>query len=315
VASRDLRALYSAFEALARRGHGPALRWCLEHFENARPPLAGSAWAPEERAAWLALARLLVHDHPGLCDDDWFANVERVAARAGHEDVRALLEDAAARCADPARAMLAAARVLDDGTQQPGPRRARAQALVARILRDHPRAPAAADARALGWRLAHLAPGVVAPDFVTRDHAGNEIRSSDYRGQVLVVRLWGADLGRARPRLREELELARRLWDERFALVGVARGVRREALREHLEDEGVHWGVALEPPGAPGVGRAWRVDAPTTIVLDPQGVVRGVGVAGPELTRLVDELLADLRAATEARERALDTAPDTGGGS
>jgi hypothetical protein len=29
----------------------------------------------------------------------------------------------------------------------------------------------------------------------------------------------------------------------------------------------------------------------------------------------VDELLADLRAATEARERALDGAPDTGGGS
>ena len=35
-----------------------------------------------------------------------------------------------------------------------------------------------------------LAPGAVAPDFVCRDLAGNDVRLSDHRGKVVVIDFW-----------------------------------------------------------------------------------------------------------------------------
>lgn len=318
------RDLYGAFDALARRGHAGSALWCLEHFAAGRPPSAAATWTPEERAARLRLHDALARSAAHALGEDWFVLLEADGAKLGTERLVELLTEFSARRdvgALAARARLAAARILDDGTGTGSrigsdlarTRRARALALLTRILRDDPGSPLAGTARAHRWRLSNLAPGCSAPDFVTHDHAGNEIRLSDYGGQVVVVRLWGADEPAERTRLRAEERLARRLWDERFALIGVAHDWRRSALREYIEDEGVHWSVAFEPPSKVGAATTWRLAEPVTVLLDPHGVVRAVDLDGEALEREVERLLADLRASTMKRERALDASSSLSG--
>jgi len=152
--------------------------------------------------------------------------------------------------------------------------------------------------------LEHLAIGLVAPEFITHDAAGNEIRLSDFRGQVVVVRFWGMSHTGGALHLDSAARFERRNWDERFTWIGVNDDPDREAFVLATEEREFTWTQAWEGGAEHPARDAWRIERfPATYVLDELGVVRGVGLEGPALDRLVASLVDDLRRMTNNREK------------
>ena len=67
-----------------------------------------------------------------------------------------------------------------------------ARSIYQRVERRFAGTAAATAAKRAIWRSDHLSLGLVAPDFITHDHAGNEIRLSDFRGDKPVALVFGS---------------------------------------------------------------------------------------------------------------------------
>ena len=208
------------------------------------------------------------------------------------------------------RAEVRLAELLGDPLEEPGPRRTRALGLLTRTLEITGPALLAANpdlqeelarASALRWRLRHFSIGCTVPLFRTEDRLGNEIVLDEFRGQVVLVRLWEDCEFTTAERLRHERELYGRLWDERFALIGLSTAAPTDALVRRLDELDVRWEVGYEPD-VRGARAAWRLDQPGSFLLDHLGVLRGVGLTGYALEVRVGELLAERRQWARQRE-------------
>lgn len=164
-------------------------------------------------------------------------------------------------------------------------------------------------------RIAHFEYGRVAPRFAGRDTAGNEIRSVDFVGKVVVYRFWSNESPVSIAAHERDAAMFRSYWDAPFELVGVSSDDDREyhvsTLYEHdfggtqvfdgpISTELVD---ALAKSGqtslattaqAGSVTSAWSDPPPGSLfVVDAQGVIRGRDLAGQELHDLIDTLIAE----------------------
>ena len=170
-------------------------------------------------------------------------------------------------------------------------------------------------------RLERLRIGAPMPRFVARDTAGNELRSAQLEGEVLVLRFWDESSPASLAAHRADGAWVREFWDAPFDLFGVARSEDREAYLRQLEAaqfggvqlfdgpisdalaealEGYDWGA----PGAFGasaehgaglrLSNRWGAPTPGSLfVVDARGRIRGRDLS-PDATRsLVRQLIAE----------------------
>ncbi len=142
----------------------------------------------------------------------------------------------------------------------------------------------------------NLVPGKPAPeiDGVTLD--GRPLKLSDHRGKVVVLVFWGSWCGPCMAAVPHERELAERLKDRPFALLGVdckdepAAGLK--AVRDH-NITWPNWHDGSEGDG-PIVARYQIRGYPTVFVIDAKGIIRHKQVSGSGLDKAVDDLLAEV---------------------
>ncbi len=292
------------FERLADRGSLRAAAWLLQ---------SGALGADPEA---LARRRALYDDlAAGAADAPWILAEEPGVLRALRADARRLGREAARDLAqrfrsiagdDDARAaaLLAEAEAELAANAQPRARR-RALALLRRLLGAFPGTPAAVEARDAAWRLEHLVPGTVAPDFVARDVDGNEVRLSELFGRPVIVTFWGLEEAR---RVRHgaaadrpaPLETWTRWLEDREAadvvLLGVHLGEDERAFRRARAEHGVDWPTVIADPAADEV--PWSIRrGPATVVLDRRGVLRFATFEadfGPSVPGALESVLARL---------------------
>ncbi|MEM6674670.1 MAG: hypothetical protein AAF726_17620 [Planctomycetota bacterium] len=185
------------------------------------------------------------------------------------------------------------------------------RAVLARL--DEVGASAAIDASRA--RVARLQRGAAGPRFLARDSAGNELRSAEFAGRVVVLRFWDASSEASLAAHAADAELVRSFWDAPFELVGVASSTDRQAylavleefgfggtqlfdgpISTHLADElakDAHRFVAVSASATPiGATPAWLDPAPgSVVVLDAQGIIRGRDLSRDRLRSLVRSLL------------------------
>ena len=90
-----------------------------------------------------------------------------------------------------------------------------------------------------------------------------------------------------------ERSLVKKHADKPFAIVGVNSDRDRAELKKVLERERITWRSFWDGSDGP-IARRWNVQSwPTVYVLDHRGVIRGKGLRGVALERLVDELVED----------------------
>lgn len=294
------QAFRAQFAELSAAGEGRATAWLLRSFpleETAargeleqRLELYGHLVRDEANSAWLLEPELEVFSTL-LRDRDVLGRP--IAIRLAEEFARASTVDETR-----ARALGTAADLEAHWTDTHAARRARASQRHAEVLARFPgteQAQASADAL---WQLTKLRIGKPAPEFVTRDVDGNEIRLGDLRRRVLVVEFWSADDPGVRAWAAHRAGLVERHLDDRFFLLGVNLDADPLRFRRALGDLGIEWSNAFE--GGNRAQAIWRVhEGGTNLVLDADGVVRFTNLSGAELEAAVAVLIEETSRRTQ----------------
>ena len=200
----------------------------------------------------------------------------------------------------------------------PVPLRAEAFRLLDEVIRDHADEPydskkgttLGRKARELFDDWANLSVGKPAPDFEGKGLDGKPLKLSDYRGKVVVVVFWASWCGPCLRQIPKERELAERLKDRPFALLGVNCDEDAEAARKVVRDERITWPNAsdgskqvgpCEVDMGPIAGRYHVRGLPSVFVLDAKGVIRRKMALGDEMDKAVDELLGEMEPAASTK--------------
>jgi peroxiredoxin len=139
-----------------------------------------------------------------------------------------------------------------------------------------------------------LTVGKPAPEVVSQDLDGKEVKLSALKGNVVVLDLWVTASNRCKAMIPQQRELVSRLKDKPFVLVSMSADEKKTTLTDFLAKEKMpwtHWWNGDEG----GIIDDWEVRTfPTIYILDAQGVIRFKDVKGDQLEEAVYELLKEL---------------------
>ena len=115
--------------------------------------------------------------------------------------------------------------------------------------------------------------GQAAPDFALKSASGENLRLSEYRGDVVMINFWATWCGPC----RQEMPLLDELYDRYqrvgFSLLGVNIDDDSRRARQMIEELGVDFPVLFD--ARKEVSRLYEVEAmPVTVLVDRGGTVR-----------------------------------------
>jgi cytochrome c biogenesis protein CcmG/thiol:disulfide interchange protein DsbE len=117
--------------------------------------------------------------------------------------------------------------------------------------------------------------GKDAPSYDLPTLDGNQVRSNELAGKVVVVNFWNSW---CIPCLQEHQALVdfygRHAGDPTFAMIGIVRDDTESAVRRYVADEGVPYTVAFDPGGRAALDFGTR-GQPETYAITPDGVIAG----------------------------------------
>ena len=117
--------------------------------------------------------------------------------------------------------------------------------------------------------------GQLAPDFALRSNSGENIRLSEYRGDVVMINFWATWCGPCRQEMPLLDELYGRYARVGFNLLGVNIDDDSSRAMRMVEELGVRFPVLFDERKE--VSRLYNVEAmPATILVDREGNVRHV---------------------------------------
>jgi cytochrome c biogenesis protein CcmG, thiol:disulfide interchange protein DsbE len=117
--------------------------------------------------------------------------------------------------------------------------------------------------------------GKDAPGYDLPTLDGNQVRSSELVGRVVVVNFWNSWCLPCQEEHGALVEFHRRHADDAsFAMVGIVRDDTESAIRRYVEQEGVPYTVAFDPGGRAALDFGTR-GQPETYAISPDGVIVG----------------------------------------
>lgn len=117
--------------------------------------------------------------------------------------------------------------------------------------------------------------GQVAPDFALKSSTGENLRLSEYRGNVVMINFWATWCGPCRQEMPLLDELYTRYERVGFSLLGVNIDDDSRRAMQMIEDLGVSFPVLFD--ARKEVSKLYQVEAmPVTVLVDREGNVRHV---------------------------------------
>ena len=117
--------------------------------------------------------------------------------------------------------------------------------------------------------------GQVAPDFALKSTTGENLRLSEYRGNVVMINFWATWCGPCRQEMPLLDELYRRYHRVGFNLLGVNIDDDTTRALRMVEELDLHFPVVFDTRKE--VSRLYNVEAmPATILVDREGKIRHV---------------------------------------
>jgi peroxiredoxin len=117
--------------------------------------------------------------------------------------------------------------------------------------------------------------GQLAPDFALKSSTGENLRLSEYRGDVVMLNFWATWCGPCRQEMPLLDELYKRYERVGFNLLGVNIDDDSRRAMQMIEELGVNFPVLFD--ARKEVSKLYEVDAmPVTVLIDREGNVRYV---------------------------------------
>lgn len=117
--------------------------------------------------------------------------------------------------------------------------------------------------------------GQTAPDFALKSSSGENLRLSEYRGDVVMVNFWATWCGPCRQEMPLLDELYARYGRVGFSLLGVNIDDNQSKAMNMVSELGVSFPVLFD--STKEVSKLYDVDAmPVTVLIDREGTVRYV---------------------------------------
>lgn len=117
--------------------------------------------------------------------------------------------------------------------------------------------------------------GQPAPDFALKSSTGENLRLSEYRGEVVMINFWATWCGPCRQEMPLLDELYTRYERVGFSLLGVNIDDDSSRAMDMISELGIHFPVLFDE--RKDVSKLYQVDAmPVTILVDREGNVRHV---------------------------------------
>lgn len=117
--------------------------------------------------------------------------------------------------------------------------------------------------------------GQPAPDFVLKSASGENLRLSEYRGDVVMINFWATWCGPCRQEMPLLDELFTRYRRVGFNLLGINIDDDSRRAMKMIKDLGVSFPVLFDETKA--VSKLYAVEAmPVTILVDREGIVRHI---------------------------------------
>lgn len=136
-----------------------------------------------------------------------------------------------------------------------------------------------------------------APVLEGEDLDGEQVSSSAYDGQILVVNLWGSWCGPCREEAPAQAEAAKRLSGEGVQFLGITTRSDPAQDRAFADQYGLDYPSIQSPDGSVELGFADSLPAvavPTTWIIDPEGGV-AVRITDTVTVSMLAGLVADVR--------------------
>jgi tetratricopeptide (TPR) repeat protein len=138
-----------------------------------------------------------------------------------------------------------------------------------------------------------------APGFKGKSHTGDDLSLDKYRGRVVLLDFWATWCGPCRVEMPSVKALWKRLGGEHFVIIGVNTDHNINAFENYIKREEITWPQYLDRDGR--VSQLYGVRGiPHTVLIDQEGIIRGVGYRGATLASKVEEMLKKLRKQTGA---------------
>ena len=117
--------------------------------------------------------------------------------------------------------------------------------------------------------------GQTAPDFVLKSSTGENLRLSEYRGDVVMINFWATWCGPCRQEMPLLDDLYARYGRVGFSLLGVNIDDDSRRAMQMIDELGVNFPVLFDETKE--VSKLYQVDAmPVTVLVDRDGTVRHV---------------------------------------
>ncbi len=117
--------------------------------------------------------------------------------------------------------------------------------------------------------------GQPAPDFALKSSTGENLRLSEYRGDVVMINFWATWCGPCRQEMPLLDDLYARYQRVGFSLLGVNIDDDSRRAMKMIDELGVNFPVLVD--ASKQVSKLYKVDAmPVTVILDREGTVRHV---------------------------------------
>ena len=129
--------------------------------------------------------------------------------------------------------------------------------------------------------------------FNVKSSAGEELSLEKFKGRVVLLDFWAAWCGPCRVEMPEVKKIWKKYGGDQFVIVGVNLDSNRAAFEAYMKQEGLAWPQYYDGLGwGNKIARLYGVSGiPHTILIDREGIIRGVGLRGGGLSSKIGELL------------------------
>jgi tetratricopeptide (TPR) repeat protein len=135
-----------------------------------------------------------------------------------------------------------------------------------------------------------------APGFKVQSIAGEELSLEKYKGRIVLLDFWATWCGPCRVEMPEVKKLWKKYGGDDFVILGISIDEDMALLESYLKEEEITWPQHFDANRS--IAALYRVEGiPHTVLIDQDGIIRGVGYRGSALSGKVGDLIKKLHKA------------------